>query len=151
MCSPQKALIMLFLTKAEVVANRDGKVVRTVDDSFPLPSVIRLSKYIRIPFKRIVLTRKNILRRDNNQCQYCGSRKNPLTIDHVIPKSRGGGDSWENLVAACVNCNNKKGNQTPEEAGISLIRKPKKPNHILLFRQYMGKVDTNWKPFLFMD
>lgn len=142
---------MLFLTKAEVVANRDGKVVRTVDDSFPLPSVIRLSKYIRIPFKRIVLTRKNILRRDNNQCQYCGSRKNPLTIDHVIPKSRGGGDSWENLVAACVNCNNKKGNQTPEEAGISLIRKPKKPNHILFFRQYMGKVDTNWKPFLFMD
>jgi 5-methylcytosine-specific restriction endonuclease McrA len=150
-CSPQKAMIMLFLTKAEMVATNDGKVIRTINNAYPLPSVIRLSKYIRVPFKKIVLTRRNILRRDNNQCQYCGSKKNPLTIDHVVPKSRGGEDSWENLVAACVKCNNKKGNQTPEEAGIALIRKPKKPNHILFFRQYVNNVNTNWKPYLFMD
>jgi 5-methylcytosine-specific restriction endonuclease McrA len=107
-CSSQKAMTMLFLTKAEMVATNDGKVVRTINKSYPLPSVIRLSKYIRVPYKRIVLTRRNILRRDNNQCQYCGSKKNPLTIDHIIPKSRGGEDSWENLVAACVKCKQQK-------------------------------------------
>jgi len=150
-CSSQKAMIMLFLTKAEMVATNDGKVVRTINKSYPLPSVIRLSKFIRVPYKRIVLTRRNIIRRDNNQCQYCGSKKNPLTIDHIIPKSRGGEDSWENLATACVTCNNKKGNQTPEEAGMVLLRKPKKPNHILFFRNYVNNVNSSWRPYLFMD
>jgi len=150
-CSPQKAMVMLFLTKAEMVAANDGKVIRTINNAYPLPSVIRLSNYIRVPYKKIVLTRRNILRRDNNQCQYCGSKKYLLTIDHIIPKSRGGEDSWENLVAACVNCNNKKGNQTPEEAGMALIHKPMKPNHIIFFRQYVNNVNSNWKPYLFME
>ena len=150
-CSARKAIVLLFLTKAEMVAKKDGKVVRTVKDSYPLPSVIKLSSYIRVPFKRIELSRKNILRRDNHTCQYCGMKAKNLTIDHVVPKSRGGGDSWENLVACCTACNNKKGNRTPEEARMKLLSIPHRPHHIMFIKQYYGSIDDKWRPFLFMD
>ncbi len=117
----------------------------------PFPSVIRLARYIKIPFKKIELSRRNILKRDGYRCQYCGVKSHELTIDHIIPKSRGGNDSWDNLVSACKECNNKKADRTPEEAGISLFKKPRRPHHILFITQYMGKVDENWKPFLFME
>ena len=142
---------MLILSKAELVAKQNGKAIRSPSISFPHPSVIRLLRYYRVPYRVIELSRKNILRRDNYQCQYCGKKTHALTIDHVIPKSRGGADTWDNLVAACVKCNNKKGNRTPEEAHMPLIRKPRKPNHILFLKQYLGKVEENWRPFLFMD
>lgn len=142
---------MLLLSKAELVAKQNGKVIRSPSISLPHPSVIRLLRYYRIPYRVIELSRKNILRRDNYQCQYCGKKTHALTIDHVIPKSRGGADSWDNLVAACVKCNNKKGNRTPEEARMPLIKKPRKPNHILFLKQYLGNVEDNWRPFLFMD
>ncbi|MDQ1266606.1 MAG: hypothetical protein QG635_1758 [Bacteroidota bacterium] len=150
-CSPRKAIILLYLMKAELVAKRDGQVIRSVSNAFPLPSVIRLSTFFHIPFKRVELSRKNIIRRDNSRCQYCGTKTGDLTIDHVIPKSRGGADSWENLVTACVRCNNKKGSRTPDEAGMSLIKKPNKPHHIMFFKQFNGRIDSTWKPFLFMD
>jgi 5-methylcytosine-specific restriction endonuclease McrA len=91
------------------------------------------------------------MRRDGYRCQYCGTKTHELTIDHIIPKSRGGSDSWENLVSACKVCNNKKGNQTPEEAKMVLINAPRRPHHILFITQYMGKVEDNWKPFLFLE
>lgn len=150
-CSIKKALGLVFLTKAELVENKNGHRIRTVNQSFPFPSVIRLSSYIRVPFKRIELSRKNIIRRDGYRCQYCGVKTHELTIDHVIPKSRGGTDSWENLVSACKICNNKKGNRTPEEAGMPLIAKPRKPNHILFLKHFVDKIDDEWKPFMFMD
>lgn len=150
LCSPKKAIILLILTKAELVAQKDGKFIRSVKISFPYPSVIRLSNYIKVPIKKIELSRKNILRRDDNRCQYCGKKATDLTIDHIIPKSRGGTDSWENLVSACKACNNKKGNRTPEEAGMKLLKTPRKPHHILFIKQYVDKVDDAWKPFLFM-
>ena len=150
-CSAKKALILIFLTKAEIVARKDGQLIRSVKTSFPYPSVIRLSKFIRVPFKKVELSRKNILRRDNYRCMYCGVKSNALTIDHVIPKSRGGVDSWENLVSACITCNNKKGNRTPDEVNMALISKPRKPHHILFLKHFMGKLEENWKPFLFMD
>jgi len=150
-CSAKKAIILLYLTKAELIAKRDGKIVRSVKDFYPHPSVIRISRFLKAPFKKIELSRKNILKRDGFRCQYCGHKATNLTIDHVIPKSRGGTDNWENLVAACHKCNNRKGNRTPEEANMTLINKPRKPHHILFIKQYMGKVDDNWKPFLFMD
>jgi 5-methylcytosine-specific restriction endonuclease McrA len=99
----------------------------------------------------IELSRKNIIRRDNYRCQYCGKKTSTLTIDHVIPKSRGGTDTWDNLVAACVKCNNKKGNRTPSEANMPLLKKPRKPNHIMFLKQFMGTIDDSWRPFLFMD
>jgi 5-methylcytosine-specific restriction endonuclease McrA len=103
-----------------------------------------------VPYRRVELSRKNILRRDGFRCQYCGSHSHPLTLDHVIPKSRGGGDAWENLVAACIPCNNRKGSRTPEEAGLRLLSYPRKPNHIVFLSHFMGKVDEPWKQYLFI-
>jgi len=150
-CSAKKALLMLLLTKAELIAQKEGRYLRSPRFTFPFPSVIRLLKYYRVPYRIIELSRKNILRRDNYVCQYCGKKTKTLTIDHVIPKSRGGSARWDNLVAACVKCNNKKGSRTPEEAKMPLLRKPRKPNHIMFLKQYMGDVENTWRPFLFMD
>lgn len=150
-CSAKKAVILIFLTKAEVVAKRDGKLIRSINFAMPFPSVIRLARYIKVPFKKIELSRRNILKRDGFRCQYCGTKSHELTIDHIIPKSRGGSDSWDNLVSACKSCNNKKADRTPEEAGLHLLKRPRRPHHILFITQYMGKVDENWKPFLFME
>lgn len=144
-------MILLLLTKAEIVAVHKGRAIRTVSQTFPCPSVIRLQAYIRVPYKKIELSRKNVLRRDGMKCQYCGKKSTQITIDHIIPKSRGGQDSWDNLVAACVSCNNKKGNRTPDEAGLRLLSRPNRPHHIFFIQQFMGAVESEWKPFLFMD
>lgn len=145
----KKSLMLLFLEKAEMLHNRPEYKIRTVRSSFDYPSVIRLRNYARIPYKNIVLSRKNILKRDRHKCQYC-NKADKLTIDHVIPKSRGGKDIWENLVTACTVCNHKKGNRTPKEAGMKLARKPYRPNHIIFLRDFYGKVDDEWKPYLYM-
>lgn len=150
-CTVKKAILLLLKTKAELVVKNNGQVISSVNTKIPIPSVIRLSRYISIPKKKIELSRKNILRRDNYQCQYCGDHSSSLTVDHITPKSRGGTDSWDNLVTACISCNNKKGNRTPEEVGMKLLHKPRKPNHILFIRSLVGKVSEDWKPYLFID
>jgi 5-methylcytosine-specific restriction endonuclease McrA len=151
-CSAKKAILLLLLTKAEIVAKKDGITIHSVRANIPLPSIIRLSRYIRIPHKKIELSRKNILRRDGYRCQYCGTTSGELTVDHIIPKSRGGADTWENLVTACISCNNRKGNRTPEEAGMKLIAKPRKPNHIIFIKNFVGStIDNEWRPYLFVD
>lgn len=150
-CSVRKALLLLLLDKAELVETRNGSLIRSVRHAYPYPSVIRLHAYIRMPYKKVELSRRNILRRDGFACQYCGTRSAPLTIDHVIPRSRGGGDTWENLVTACIPCNNRKGNRTPEEAGMRLRNVPRKPNHIVFLRNFMGSVESEWRPYLFAD
>ncbi|MCU0330338.1 MAG: HNH endonuclease [Candidatus Kapabacteria bacterium] len=150
-CSAKKAMVLLWLTKAELVEERSTLSIRSMRSSFPYPSVIRLSSYLRIPYRKIELSRKNILRRDGHRCQYCGATHAPLTVDHVIPRSRGGGDHWENLVCACVHCNNKKGSRTPEEASMRLLTQPRRPSHVQFLRHYVGKIDETWRPYLFMD
>lgn len=150
-CSARKAIILVLLNKAELITLRENRYFRSVSTKLPQPSIIKLSKYIRIPFNNIEPSRRNVLRRDEHRCQYCGKKSLEMTIDHILPRSRGGTDSWENLTTACIRCNNRKGNRTPEEAGMSLLSKPKKPNHIMFLRQAVGKIDDNWKPFLFMD
>ncbi len=142
-------MVLMFLGKAQLVANRDDKEVRTVSKSFPWPSVIRLKSYIHVPYKKIILTRKNILRRDGHRCAYCGRGDLTLTLDHIIPRSRGGAHNWENLVAACITCNNKKGDRTPLEAGMKLRVKPYAPNHIMFIKHSAGRLEEKWKPFLF--
>ncbi len=131
------------------MADNEKKKLNTISRSFPWPSIIRLNNYIHVPYQRIILTRKNIIKRDGHRCAYCGQRDESLTIDHILPKSRGGGDSWENLTACCVRCNNKKGNRTPEEAGMPLRLTPYTPNHIMFILKDAGNVDQAWKPFLF--
>lgn len=150
-CSARKAIVLVLLSKADIVIERANRKIHSVNNSFPFPSVIKLMTYIKIPFKEVELTRKNIIKRDANKCQYCGKKSIELTIDHIIPKSRGGSDSWENLITACVRCNNRKGNQTPDEAGIRLLSRPRKPNHIIFLKQNIANLEESWRPFLFMD
>jgi len=148
-CNTKKAVILIFLGKAELIEQGDGEI-RSISTSIPCPSVVRLSMYIKVPRKRIVLSRKNIIKRDNHKCQYCGVTDSPMTVDHVVPKVRGGTDSWENLVCACIKCNNKKGNRAPEVAGIKLLRTPVRPTHLTFIRHFIGIKDEKWKPYLFM-
>ncbi|MEE4310501.1 MAG: HNH endonuclease [candidate division KSB1 bacterium] len=147
----KKAIILIYLGKAELVEKHDSLLVRSVTVALPMPSIVRLTRYISVPRKRIVLSRKNIVKRDGHRCQYCGTTHGPITVDHVIPKGRGGKDTWENLVCACTRCNNKKGNRTPEEANMTLARRPQKPSHIFFIRYFIGKLDNRWKPYLFMN
>jgi len=148
--SARKAVVLFYLQKVEIIERHDA-VVRSVTISIPLPSIIRLVRYAPVPRKRIVLSRRNILKRDGQRCQYCGTKKPPFTIDHVIPKNRGGKDTWENLVCACVKCNNKKGNRTPEEAGVSLLARPRRPSQLYFIQHFVGIRDSRWKPYLFMN
>lgn len=147
-CSVERAMVLVILQKAEMVEVDAARRLHSAHASFPWPSIVRLKGYVRVPYRRIMLTRRNILRRDNHECQYCGSRDR-LTLDHVHPKSRGGPDTWENLVAACVPCNNRKGNRTPEEVGLSLSRKPFRPSHVMYLRDFLGSLDDAWKPYLY--
>jgi 5-methylcytosine-specific restriction endonuclease McrA len=146
----KKAIVLLYLGKAELIEAHAGHRIRSVSTSMPFPSIVRLSMYVRVPFKKIILSRKNILRRDGHRCQYCGRSDLSLTIDHVLPLSRGGEDTWENLVCACVQCNNRKGDRTPDESSMPLRRKPMRPNHVTFIRHVMGSLDERWKPYLFL-
>jgi len=150
-CSARRALIMQLLGKVEVVETYDGVKVRSVNRAIPLPSVVRLGAYIKVPYKKILLTRKNIIKRDRHICQYCGDRDGPMTVDHVVPKSYGGSDTWENMVCACERCNNRKGDHLPDRAGMKLLRKPRRPNHITFIQSFIGVSDDRWRPYLFMD
>ncbi len=150
-CNVQRAVILLYLGKAELVASKNSKKIRSVSREVPFPTIVRLMIYIRVPYKKIVLSRKNILRRDGYKCQYCSRGDVTLTIDHIVPKSKGGDDTWENLVAACVNCNNKKGDRTPEESKMTLHKKPTKPSHITFMKHFVGKIDDEWRPYLYMN
>jgi 5-methylcytosine-specific restriction endonuclease McrA len=150
-CNVKKAVVLLYLGKAELVEAHDGKFLHSVTVAIPFPSIVRLSIYVRVPFKKIVLSRKNILRRDGHRCQYCSKSDVALTVDHVIPRARGGEDTWENLVCACVKCNNKKGDRSPSEAHMPLVRRPIRPNHVMFLRDFVGDLDERWKPYLFMN
>jgi 5-methylcytosine-specific restriction endonuclease McrA len=148
-CSVQRSVKLVFLEKAELLHDDPDKVIRTVDEEYSYPSVIRLRRYIRLPYAKIVLSRRNIMKRDRSTCQYCGT-KSDLTLDHVVPKSRGGADSWENLVTACNKCNVEKGNRTPEEARMPLKIKPYRPVHITFFQNLLNGIQDHWKPYLYM-
>ena len=125
--------------------------VKTVRIEIPVPKVIRLLGYDRVPDQHVKLNRRNLFARDRNQCQYCGRffPTSELSIDHVKPRAQGGGDTWENLVCACVRCNAKKGGRTPDQAHMAMIRKPYKPkrNPLITIRLGQQKYES-WKAFL---
>ncbi|MDN4166664.1 HNH endonuclease [Cytophagales bacterium LB-30] len=146
-CSVHRAFLLVFLEKAELVASAVNQSLRSVNQSFPMPSVIRLNRYINIPYKGVVLTRHNIFRRDNHTCQYCGSTRD-LTLDHVVPSSKGGKSSWTNLVTACKRCNTRKGDHTPEEVGMALHKRPIKPSYATFLRDFAGYNKAEWLPYL---
>ena len=146
--SVEKAIVLLYLEKVELVVQSRARVLRAAYSYLPFPSVIRVRDYVKLPFKKVPLTKRNIFRRDDYECQYCGSG-DELTIDHIVPQSRGGEDSWTNLATACRRCNNTKNDQTPQEAGMRLRRKPSRPNHILFLKAMSKEVDDAWEPYLF--
>ncbi len=146
-CTVPKAFLLVYLNKAEMVAEIPKAQLRTITRTYPLPSIIRLNSYVNVPFRGVVMNRNNIFKRDNNNCVYCGHHKD-LTLDHVMPKSRGGKTHWENLVTACKKCNSRKGKQTPEEANMPLKYSPFKPTFLTFVRDCSGKLEDNWLPFL---
>jgi 5-methylcytosine-specific restriction endonuclease McrA len=149
-CNVKKAIILVYLGKAEIVESLDFDV-RAISFSIPFPSVVRLQVYVYRPYTPVILSRKNIIKRDNHTCQYCGKSHTQLTVDHIVPKQYGGKDSWENLVCACVRCNCKKGNRTPEKAGMKLLKIPKKPSRLFFLQFYIDQPHENWRPYLFLN
>lgn len=146
----KKAVLLIFLQKADMIEQLND-VLRAQHITFPFPSVIRLKHYVKRPYKQVVLNRKNIIRRDRNTCQYCGKNHSPMTVDHIVPRQFGGKDTWENLVCACIKCNNKKGNRTPEQAEMKLVRTPKKPTHLFFLQHLISNPHKTWRPYLFMN
>lgn len=142
--------MLVLLKKAEMLKHHPHRMVRTVRQDFKMPSIIRLQSYISLPFKRVNLTRQNVFKRDRSRCVYCGSR-DALTIDHVVPRSMGGRDAWDNLVTACQRCNARKGNMTVEQAGMNLHQAPFRPSFVMFLSNFGGDVHEDWKPYLYMS
>src|ERR1700686_5011965 len=148
----RRAMVLLLKGVAQAEETNHTEVHAT-SRTMKVPSVIRLLAYRHIPQQTRALSRKNILLRDRNTCQFCGLvfPATELTLDHVVPRSRGGRSSWENLVACCYQCNNRKGDRTPEEAGLALARRPR-PFTLHTSRQLMrliGNKDEKWRKYLF--
>lgn len=145
--STERAFVIHYKGNAEIIAEHPesfGLVNKDLD--IKKPSIIRVFKYVN-QYKNVSLTRENVFKRDNYECVYCGSCKN-LTIDHVIPQSKGGKDSWDNLVTACRSCNAEKADLTLEEYGKE-IPQPKKPHYLMLMRG-MDDIPEEWEKFLFL-
>jgi 5-methylcytosine-specific restriction endonuclease McrA len=151
LCRMRRALILMYLGKAELVETYNGAIIRSIRNWLPLPSVLRLNHFIKLTRREIPLSKRNVLRRDNYQCQYCGKKNAPMTTDHIIPKGKGGNDTWENLVCACVECNTKKGIRTYSSAGLKLHRKPKKPSYFTFVVSSVDTIPAEWRQYLFLD
>lgn len=148
----RRAITLVLAGKAENL-EPSPRVIRSPSVSLRLPAVIRLAVFIRKPFlERVAFNKKNILRRDNNVCQYCGRRGERLTVDHVTPRSKGGETNWTNVVAACLRCNLQKGNRALAESGLSLIRHPSHPQFLfsihLSRHPHAGFFLDTWRKYL---
>ena len=139
--------MLLLLNKATCRSTFEFLKIRTVDRSFDYPAVISLNQYKNIPYRGVLLNRNNVFRRDKGECQYCGSKKQ-LTLDHVIPRSKGGKTNWTNLVTACHRCNVIKGDKSPEQVGLVLKTDPFKPSLAYFLSEYAARQAAEWLPFL---
>ncbi|MCR2817321.1 HNH endonuclease [Microbacterium sp. zg.Y1090] len=143
----KRALVLVMNEKATIVERVEGDPVWGARGAYDRPAVILLTRYVRVPgARRVPVTRRGVLRRDGHHCAYCG--KAAATIDHVMPRSRGGADSWENLVAACVRCNNTKGDRTPQEIGWHLRVTPRAPRGAQWTVRGTERSDPRWEPYL---
>lgn len=149
-CNVRRAIVLVFDGKAEILETH-GRALHAATREYPSPSVIRMVYHIHRPRPRVKLTRREVFIRDGFTCQYCGRRGGDLTIDHVVPRSRGGGHSWENLVSACKPCNHRKGGRLPTEARMPLRRDPGEPRpgaYYTIERRVDGRLDDAWSKFL---
>ena len=148
--SVRRAVVLLLKEKAEVVEATEAEL-HAERFSMRVPLVIRLVYYVSVPRRlSIPVSRRTVLARDHYTCQYCGKQpgKGNLTLDHVLPRSRGGETTWENVVAACGPCNRRKGDRTPEEAGMRLLAKPQRPRYLALVLLGEGRVKAAWEKYL---
>jgi 5-methylcytosine-specific restriction endonuclease McrA len=147
-CSMRRAIGLILAEKAAMVVNGRGHI-HTINQLLPRPSVIRLEYMIHRPRPRVKLTRREIFRRDNYTCQYCGRHDTPLTIDHILPKRLGGQHIWTNVVAACPSCNHRKGGRRLNEVQMNLLHLPKEPPASALY-MYGRHLNENgeWEPFI---
>jgi 5-methylcytosine-specific restriction endonuclease McrA len=147
----QRAISDLFLGKVEVVEYSEDRTIQGVGREHPMPSVVRVLRHFRRDRIRIKFSRINIYARDRFTCQYCAQRfvTEELTFDHVLPRSRGGRTTWENIVTCCISCNNTKADRTPEEAAMKLRAKPKKPHFIptIAIRERSFRMPDAWKKY----
>jgi len=146
-CPVRRAVVLLERGKAELLQNGRGEI-HTPGRVVPVPSVIRLVYQVRRPLPQRRLTRKEVFLRDNYTCQYCGRQTRDLTIDHIIPRHRGGSQTWENVVTACKRCNHRKGDRTPQEAGMRLLREPRPPRPYPYAFLQARPLREEWRPFL---
>lgn len=149
-CRARRAIVLVMASKAEALESYDHRA-RAVSMAMRVPSVLRLNYYVRVKRREIPLTKRNVLRRDGGTCQYCGRRSSAMTTDHVVPRALQGGDSWENLVCACPECNARKGGRTPQQARMSLHRRPRKPNYFTFAVTGMAEVPDAWRQYLFLS
>ncbi|MCQ3802607.1 MAG: HNH endonuclease [bacterium] len=148
--SSRRALVLVWRKRATVMEVRE-ELWHSAERSFVVPSVVRLNYYVKVPYHRTVpLTRRAVFGRDGNLCQYCGG--DAESLDHVVPRSRGGAHSWDNVVACCRRCNIKKGNRLLNEVGFALLRSPRFPRRFGWVYTSSGyRVDPSWKPYLLAD
>lgn len=168
-CTVRRAVALVFQNLARVVTEsyesydfkswRDlsarttggGEFIHTPQYALRIPEVIVLSRYNRMPPRNVTFNRRNIFLRDGFRCQYCGRRprREELSIDHIVPRSRGGPSAWKNVVLACTQCNTRKGNRSPEEAGMALLRIPKRPHWLICFgRASSPRGRSVWERFV---
>lgn len=147
-CNTRRAVGLILTGKADMVMNGRG-YLKTVTQSIPMPSVIRLEAMVHRPRMKVKLTRREVFRRDNYTCQYCGRHTGDLTLDHVQPKHLGGEHIWTNVVAACPACNHRKGGRQLEEVHMSLLHVPKEPpaDAIYIFGRHLEE-NAEWGQFI---
>jgi 5-methylcytosine-specific restriction endonuclease McrA len=147
-CTVRRAVVLLLKAKAEVIERSEAQL-HSATHTIPRPMVIRLVTYVHIPrdTHRRKITRRAVFARDNWTCQYCGARSN-LTVDHVVPRSKGGSSNWENIVASCAPCNRRKGNALPRQAGMHLLKQPKTPNPNVFIHVASPTIPAAWRAYL---
>jgi len=147
-CTVRRAVVLMLKGKAELLEHGVHEL-HSASATVPRPAVIRLVSYVRIPrdTHRRKITRRAVFARDGWACQYCGSRAN-LTVDHVIPRSKGGGSSWDNIVASCAPCNRRKGDFLPPQAGMVLRRAPRVPSPQVFIHVASPTIPPAWRQYL---
>ena len=144
--SSRRAAVLVLAGKADIV-HHDGAELRSERLCVPVPSVVRLRSFVHVPYRRHApLSRRGVFLRDGGKCQYCGRKAE--SIDHVIPRSRGGPHTWENVVAACSRCNTSKRDRLLEETPMRLYRRPEAPRHLSWVAISVGAVPVHWEPYL---
>ena len=146
-CNVKRAFVLIARGKAELTVNGRG-YIRSVSESFALPSVIRLQHMVRRPIVQRRLSRRAVFHRDKATCQYCGKQTRSLTLDHIVPRSRGGPHVWENVVSACIPCNHRKAGATPREANMKLLRMPGAPRPDPYYMFHHRTIMEEWRQFI---